>query len=263
MGLLDDIHNQADEKRQRLSDEEHLAYHQEKTYIEHINPRLKKVYSYFSELVNELNFLDEPTYCAYEIPGAGIQQDFYHGKYTIASDSSHRMTEIKISFLCQRDKPINFVIENESTAAGIIDELHRNQVGLAHKPNFDSRGQRKGTRLDLTGQVPVQIRLFIVPGSIDIKLQATNMPVLGTFEKAFKPHEIDEQFMEQLGLCLLRRENDIMKFSLPIESGRWVRRQQQTENHSEKPQKHVFNPDAVQENKAPRPGFFKRLFSRK
>ncbi|MBT8440324.1 MAG: hypothetical protein HKP55_05670 [Gammaproteobacteria bacterium] len=262
MGLLDDVHNQADEKRQRLSDEEHLAYQQEKTYAEHINPRLIKVYVYFNELVNELNFLDEPVYCAYEIPGGGIQQDFYHGKYTIASDSSHRLTEIKISFLCQRDKPINFIIDNEITAAGIIDELHANKVGLAHKPNFDSRGQRKGTRLDLTGQIPVQIRLFIVPGSIEIKLQATNMPVLGIFEKSFKPHEIDEQFMEQLGLCLLRRENNLMTFNLPIEPSNTVRRQEQTENNPDKPQKYVFNPDAVQENKAPKPGFIKRLFSR-
>jgi hypothetical protein len=94
-------------------------------------------------------------------------------------------------------------------------------------------------------------------------LQASNMPVLGKFEKPFKPHEIDEQFMEQLGFCLLRRENELMEFNLPIEPSQTARRQDQAKNNPDKPQKHVFNPDAVQENKAPKPGFFKRLFSRK
>jgi len=262
MGLLDDIQNRAESKRLRLSEEEHIAHHQEKAYAEHINPRLKKAYSYFNELINELNFLDEPVYCAYEIPGAGIVQDFYHGKYMIASDSSQRLTEIKISFLCQRDKPVSFTINNEKHAAQIIDELHQHNVGVAHKPNFDSRGRRKGTRIDLTGQVPVQIRLFMVPGSIEIMLQAINIPTLGKYEKSFKPHHIDDQFMEQLGLCLLRRENDIMEFSIPIEPSKAVQMQQQNESLGNKAHKHVFNPDAVQENKAPKPGFFKRLFSR-
>lgn len=179
MGLLDDIHNQADRKRQRLNEDAHLAHHQEKTYIEHINPRLKKAYSYFNELINELNFLDEPVYCAYEISGAGIQQDFYHGRYTIASDSSQRLTEINISFLCQRDKPISFIIEDENTATDIINELHHNQVGLTHKPNFDTKGRRQGTRVDLSGQIPVKIRLFVLPDSIEIMMQAINIPKLG------------------------------------------------------------------------------------
>jgi hypothetical protein len=265
MGLLDDIHKQADDKRQLLSEEEHLAYKQEKTYLEHINPRLKKVYSYFNELVNELNFLDNPVYCAYEIPGAGIQQGFYHGKYNIASNSSERMTEIRISFLCQRDKPINFIIDNELRANTVIDDLHRFKVGSDHRPHFGQNGIRSGTQFDLTGQIPVHIKLYLVPGSIEIKLETFNLPSLGLFEKTFKPHELDDQFMEQLGLFLLRRENSIMKFDLPAQNRKVIQenlKHDKANKLKEKIQSQLYNPEAIQENKAPKPGFFKRLFSR-
>ncbi len=264
MGLLDDIHNQADKKRERLSEEEHLAYQQEKTYVEHINPRLKKVYGYFNELVNELNFIDEPVYCAYDIPGAGIQQDFYHGKYNIASNSSDRMTEIRITFLCQRDKPIHFVIDNEFKANAVIDDLHRFKVGYDHRPHYGQNGIKSGTQFDLTGQIPIHIKLYLVPGTIELKLETYNLPSLGTFEKTFKPHEIDEEFMEQLGLSLLRRENSIMKFDLPAQNRKRIQnnlKQEKAERLKEKIQS-MYNPEAIQENKAPKPGFFKRLFSR-
>ena len=101
-----------------------------------------KIKYYFNELVNELNFLDDSVFCAYKIPGADIQQDFYHVKYNISSNSSDRMTEIRISFLCLRDKPIHFVIENENKAGSIIDDLHSFKVhpvvlkGLTKIPRF-------------------------------------------------------------------------------------------------------------------------------
>ncbi len=265
MGLLDDIHNQADQKRQRLSEEEHLAYQQEKTYVEHINPRLKKVYSYFNELINELNFIDEPVYCAYQVPGGGIQQDFYHGKYNIASNSSNRMTEIRISFLCQRDKPIHFVIDNENKANAIIDDLHRFKVGYDYRPNYGQNGLKNGTQIDLTGQIPIHIKLYLVPGTIELRLETFNLPSLGLFEKTFKPHEIDEKFMEQLGLLLLRRENSIIKYDLPAQNRKIIQenlKQDKAERLKEKIQTSLYNPGAVQENKAPKPGLFKRLFSR-
>jgi len=63
-------------------------------------------------------------------------------------------------------------------------------------------------------------------------------------------------------LCLLRRENNLMTFSVPVEPSKTALSQRLADDNPEQSGKYVFNPDAVQENKAPKPGFFKRLFSR-
>lgn len=269
MSLLDDIHQKADEKREQLSESERLAYQQEQAYLQHINPRFKKFYSYFNELINELNFLDEKLFCAYRIPGADIQKDFYHGKYSIAANSSDRMTDIKISFICQREKPVNFISDNDSVAQRVADELHQYQLKFHHRPHTAKNGRRAGSVFEMEPRIAVFIRLFLVPGSIDIRLETHNIPILGKFSKTYRPHEIDDSFMEQLGLFMLRRENSISRFELPAENRQVIQeniKKDKAERRREAIENQLYNPTlgtvSVQENKAPKPGLLKRLFGR-
>ena len=69
MSLLDDIHQKANAKRREIDSVEKRAEHFEQIYLSTINPALKKTYSYLNDLVNELNFIDDPVVCSYKIPG--------------------------------------------------------------------------------------------------------------------------------------------------------------------------------------------------
>jgi len=264
MSLLDEIQNQAEQKRQNISEEERFSSQLEEIYIEKVNPRFKDLYSYFNELINNLNFVDEALYCAYKIPGAGIVNDFYHSTYRISANSSDRMTEIKINFQCLRDKPIQFLIEDEAQALTIRNELHKYKVNFEYRHSFAKSNMKAGIQFNLNGQIPVQIRLFVEPKSVKIKLEATNIPELGLLLKNYEPHEINNEFTENLGHFMLRQNSEIITFDLPAQN------RQQIEDDKEKKaqelkariQASLNNPNSAQENKSSKPGFFKRLFTK-
>lgn len=266
MSLLDDIHQQANAKRREIDSAEKRAEQHEQVYLSKINPALKKAYAYLNDLINELNFIDDPVVCSYKIPGLSeLQGNFYHGKYSIATNSSDRMTEIRISFICLRDKPIHFLIENDSQANSVSDELFRFKIGYDQRPVYDNRNRKIGTYFDLTGQIAVQVKIFVIPNSARLKVESHNFPSLGVFDKTFEPDEIQDDFADQIGLFILRRDNDIMKFELPAETRAALQEKLKEDNAKKKReniQARLYNPNAVQENKAPKPGFFKRLFSR-
>ena len=266
MSLLDDIHQQADAKRREIDNAEKRAEHFDQIYLSKINPALKKTYAYLNDLINELNFIDDPVVCSYKIPGLNEpQENFYHGKYNIATNSSERMTEIRISFICLRDKPIHFLIENDNQANSVSDELFRFNIGYDQRPVYDNRNRKIGTYFDLTGQIAVQVRISVIPNSARVKVEAHNFPSLGIFDKTFEPDEIQDNFADQVGLFILRRDNDIMKFELPAETRAALQEKLKADNDRKKLENikaRLYNPNAVQENKAPKPGFFKRLFSR-
>ena len=266
MSLLDDIHQQANAKRREIGSAEKRAEQHEKIYLSKINPALKKAYSYLNDLINELNFIDDPVVCSYKIPGLDEPLgNFYHGKYSIATNSSERMTEIRISFICLRDKPVHFMIENDNQANSVSDELFRYKIGYDQRPVYDNRNRKLGTYFDLTGQVSVQVRIFVIPNSATVKVESINFPSLGHFDKTFEADELEDNFADQIGLFILRRENDIMSFDFPAETRAAIQERLKEDNDRKKIENikaQLHNPNAVQENKAPKPGFFKRLFSR-
>lgn len=260
MSLLDDIHNKAEHKRLRDEDDESGQFDFEKTYQDHINPRLKQVYSYFNTLIADLNYLDEPVSCTYTIPGAGNIDGFLQSGYRIAADNSNRLTDIRISFLLQRNDPVEFSIDSKTQSEQTRDNLHRFKVGFKHQPRHIP-GRETGATFTLTGQIPVQIRLFVEPGTIDIILETSNIPVLGLFQKTFKPHEINEYFMEGLGRFLLRQENTLLDEIIGSETLIHTEEEELAQLRK-KLKARSRDPAYAQENKAPKPGFFKRLFLR-
>ncbi len=263
MSLLDDIQKKAEHKRQQQHGEATFASQLEQTYSQHINPRLKRVYAFFNSLIAELNYLDEPVTCAYKIPGAGTVKNFQHSHYRIAANSSDRLTDIRINFLCQRDTPIAFLVETEARAEQIRDELHRLQVGFEHRPDYAKGLENAATFFTLTGQIPVQIRLHVEPNSTNIVLETINLPELGIFKKTLKPHEINDEFMDSLGRFMMRQHSNIDMHADSPHQAAGESAEEQAEKIRKQLRAKSHDPAFAQENKAPKPGFFKRLFSNK
>ena len=263
MSILDDIQQQADNKRQQQDNEKKFAAQLEQTYIQHINPRLNQVFSYFNELINNLNYIDEPVVCSYEIPGAGQVNNFEHTNYRISADSSDRLTEITINFLCLRNKPIDFLIESETDANKVRDDLSRLNVGFKHRPEYVRGGKHAATLFTLTGQIPVQLRLFLEPSSINIVLEAINLPRLGIYSEVYKPHELTDEFMDNLARFMLRKDSPItMTASASDNDSSEMSQEEQTAKLKKQLRAKSHDPAFAQENKTPKPGFFKRLFSK-
>ena len=266
MSLFDEINRQAEEKRQQLESDNQFESQLEKTYILHINPRMKSFYSYFNKLIENLNFIDEHISCSYSVPGAGKVEDFFHGKYQITADNSDHMREIRVNYHCNRSKPFDFIIASSNEANQVREDLHRLNISFEYKPNYSRHGNT-GTLFTLKGEIPVQIRLYLEPDSINITLETINLPGLGVFSKSLRPDELNEDFMEDLGRFMLRQKSNIKMSETVIEviTDGAVEGDQDEKLKAElrkQLRKKARDPAFAQENKAPKPGFFKRLFSR-
>lgn len=263
MSLFDDIHQQAQAKRQRLGDDGNPLSHREKVYLEHINPRFKQAFSYFNTLISDLNFLDERINCRFSLPGTAKVAEFLQGDYRIAADNSDRLTEITITFNYRRDSEFKFPVEDKSQAEQTRDYLHRHKVRFRHQLRHVA-GEQPGVLFILTGQIPGHIRLYVDPNSVDIILETLNLPELGIMRASLRAHEINEDFLEALGRLLLHQDNQLLSDMESLDDTNKVNSEtQDLARLKKKLKKKSRDPAFAQENKAPKPGIISRLFSKK
>lgn len=256
MSLLDDIENEAQQQRQQLGATENV---QQRAYRQHTLPRLRQAYGFFNDLIGRLAELQAPVTCQYEIPGTGSVSDFAHSDYRIATDNSDQLTDLRITFNCVRDKAIEFVVRQPEKVQQVRDALHATGLSFDQRPGYVRGGRDQGTLFTVAGQVPVQIRLCAIADSLDLLLLVMNLPELGTRQKRLRPDQVNEDFLDQLGRFMLRRDNQLTfddQASTSQPDG------MDTESLRRQLKAKRLDPAMAQENKAPRPGFFRRLFRR-
>ncbi|THB70356.1 MAG: hypothetical protein D6B28_09560 [Gammaproteobacteria bacterium] len=214
MSLLDELKQEADHRRKEeevlLRDSER----KEKFYREHTLPRMIKVYNYLDELVKAIVYLKREIYASYKVDGVGDIDDLLQVDYKVATDSTHNMKRVAVSFRCFKNDTIEFDVKGEKAVEQQVSYL------LSHKLDFEQKRKRTlnasttESRFTMKCSIPVTIALEVNIEKSELYLKIYNFDGLGLNQRTIKTEDVDDKFLDNLGRYVLRQDETFLRQEL-------------------------------------------------
>ncbi len=223
MGILDDLKAKREAEEQRLASEEEKRRKHQVFYEQHINPRLKKLYTYLSELSDHLNYLKPDNSFSYAFPTVGDIEDFTQENYRLSVDSADLMKRLNLRFQCTRD-PYSIALEPGTPADKLLDFLKARHID--HQARRVRASAVSHWHLDIAFDCLVHAGVEFEANleTLTIDMTAINFPTWGRRSLRYKPHEIDEDFFDELGRFLLREESRLLSLTMSDEDRERIRK---------------------------------------
>ncbi len=223
MGVLDDLKAKRDAQERELAEKEARRRKHQAFYEQHINPRLKKLYTYLNELADHLNYLKPDNRFSYPFPSIGDIDEFRQGNYRLSVDSSDRMQHLNLRFHCTRD-PYSIAMPPGTSADKLLDFLKERHID--HQARRTRASAVSHWHLDIAFDCIVHAGIEFRANleTLTIDMDVINFPSWGRREKRYKPHEVDSRFHDELGRFLLREENRLLTLSISDEERERIRK---------------------------------------
>ncbi len=214
MSLLDELKQEADHRRQEELVQLRDVERKEKFYREHTLPRMIKVYNYLDELIKAIVYLNREIYASYKVDGVGDIDDLLQIDYKVATDSTHNMKRVAVSFRCFKKEIIEFDVKGEKAVEQQVSYL------LSHKLDFEQKRKRTlnasvtESRFKLKSSIPVTIALEVSVEKAELYLKIYNFDGLGLNQRTLKTEDVDDKFLDKLGRYVLREDDKFLRQEL-------------------------------------------------
>lgn len=265
MGILDELREQAENKKSSTETENERKARLYKKYLTDINPKLQQFYNYLHELIAHLNYINMEIKASYDLPVVGISPDFKQGGYRLVADSDEEMKDIKFQFVCQREGEFCFSLDNRAEVERIEDFLLKNHIQFYCKKEKDQRYNVISGEFKVKPAIPVLIRLTADLAESRIVMTIVNFDMLGCRKLILTPEQINEDFLDRFGNYVLRRTAELVQTKLSEEEMRRIRDQmllQQREQEEELRQLALAEEARLAEERAAKKGLLTGLFAK-
>lgn len=207
MGVLDDLRKQADGVKEQQLAEQQRREALDEAYRERILPRLEAAYTYLSELVQHLNVVRPDVRAGYELAGFGRLDGLRQGDYAVRADSRQNMREVALELLCRGDGPVEFEVRGKDNIERQVEQLRATGLAWTERQTRDDSHDLTHCRFIVQTAVPASFtfRADIEASAIDLLLR--NFEHFGTRRIQLLPDQVSEQFLDGLGLFLLREDS--------------------------------------------------------
>ncbi len=201
MSLLDDLKKQAEEVKEKQRQELSQTQARARLVEDCLRPRMRALYDFFRELKEQLDVLDPDVRRDYQVEGVGVLDNLRQGHYRIEVEDPRQVDSFAFRYTCARDERLEFRREQRSAQ-------RTKELLWSHNLRFATRdASGGGTTFLLSYQVPVSLSFGIDPEKAAITLRIRNLERLGLTLHRFAPERIDQEFMDELGKCVLREPN--------------------------------------------------------
>ncbi len=213
MGILNQLRDQADQKKANTIDQSTVKEQLEKNYQTDILPSMQKTFHFMKELVDHLKFLEH----AIKIENYSSQYPQFgrltQTHYKINTDGfvgfvdPEQLMQINVSFQCVGDG--EFIIERKGRLAieQEIAFLHDKQIKFKWNP---SQNFNKTANIKVYKSFPVSFRFEVDYDQSQIKLHIRNHSEFDTYTKVFHPHEINHELLDEIARFMLRKDSDFI-----------------------------------------------------
>lgn len=229
MGFLDDLKNQAADRK---ASEDQLKQRQaelEKIYQETIHPKMVNIYKFLTEMCEHLNYLKPDTRAFYPLRPDGSLQSFKQGDYKVTIDSANCIKNVTLRFFCELDAPLTYDIEHQDRILRYSEVLESYRMPFTRKDYKDDNYELISANFKVTGPLPVHV---IFQGDVEnsaIKLLLTNFERPGTVKHTLQERHIEAAFFDSFGKYLLRENDKFMSLDISEQDKEKIRQQLQQE----------------------------------
>jgi len=230
MSLIDELRNKANAKRQAEVCEQDQQQQREAAYRDRLLPKMQAIFRYVQELVEYLNFLDEPvavTDYSSRYPRLGR---LVQSQYKINTDGYggfadfDRLQQINVTFFLVGAGEFSYTLEGQSRIEQEIAFLHEKRVPFEWKNTLTPSSVRAAS-FTVQRRIPVLFRFAVALEVSLIQFSIYNHEAFSVFKKSFEPEALDDQWLDDMSHYLLRRNDQFIRLELPEAHRRHIQHQ--------------------------------------
>ena len=208
MSFLDDLKKEAQQVKQAEDATRDVQELQRQVIVGAIRPRLRKVYDYLKDTCDQLTVVNPDIYMSYELRGFGKVGPLRQGEYRVNAENPDSMDKFTVFFSCSRPEQVRFKMSGKETV-------------VAQKEFMWSWNLRFNTKVDAHGNatfimeayVPITIEFEADYDNVRILVVIRNLDTLGTDRMVFEPDQLDDEFIDELAKCIVRKDNHFQELT--------------------------------------------------
>lgn len=208
MSFLDDLKKEAQQVKKAEDATRDAEALQRQAIIGAVRPRLRKVYDYFKDTCDQLTVVDPDIYMSYEVRGFGKLGPLRQGEYRVNAENPDTMDKFNVFFSCSRPDQVRFKLPGKETVAAQKEFMW--SCNLRFNTKVDAHGNGTFT---LEAYVPITIEFEADYQNVRVLVAIRNMDTLGTDRIVLEPDQLDDEFVDELAKCIVRKENHFQELT--------------------------------------------------
>ena len=217
MGLLDDLEQQAQQRKANADDAGKRKSEREEIFRTQLDPGMTALHDFLGKLITNLKVLQPKKQLHYSLAGYGDIVGYIEHDYDLKVTPGPTSKEITLSFPCviaSEECPTVEVLGSPKvrTVAGAFQRYHLGGIG---EPKKDVSGEVVSARFNARGKIILHATFIADADSAMIKTTFVNFDALGTATKAFQPAQLKTEFFDEIGRYIMREPSNLFQEDLP------------------------------------------------
>ena len=219
MGILDQLKQEAAEKKQQEQTQVNLQKQRDDYYRESILPAMQKAFHFMKELVDYLTFLEraievEQYSSRYPQFGPLKQQNYKiftdnHGGFA----DFDRLMQINVCFFCVGFGSFSYNLESQGRIEREVAFLTSRNAYFDWKL-LDGRSAMHSACFTITRKIPVRFKFEVDYEQSNIQLLINNHEDFNAYKKTFAPDEVNDELLDEIARFMLRQDSDFIRLEI-------------------------------------------------
>lgn len=217
MGLLDDLEQAANRRKQEQDEQSRLKEQRELLFRTELDPAMQALQDFLGRLIEPLTALKPERIVQYELPGYGTLVAQIVHEYHLAGQASSTMREITLRFvallLTERCPLIEAIgATRVKTIASALQKVH---LGGIMNPRKDHSGEVVEASFRAKGKIPLSVHFMADAASGQVRATFTNFEDLSAFTKVYAPAQFNLELFEVFARYITREDDVLTKEAIP------------------------------------------------
>lgn len=217
MGLLDELQQQADQRRASADDAQKHKAEREEIFRTQLDPCMTALHEYLGKLVANLKILKPNKQLRYMLSGYGEIVGYVEHEYELEVNQQPGSKEIGLRYACaiaQEECP-TVEVNGASKVRTLASAFQRYHLGGLQDPKKDVSNEVVAAKFKARGRIPLTATFSADADSAVIKMTFVNFDALGTATKSVSPAQLNDALFDEIGRYLTHEKNALFREALP------------------------------------------------
>ncbi len=224
MGILDDLKQKAEAARVTQESEGQRLARLEEGYQQRLRPKMQLILRYLHEMAEQLQVVKLEIPVIYTIPQLGPEQ-FYQQLFRIHVDHNDKIKKISLQMDCVAAESATYPVKSTAAADEVRTFLDKQGVKYTEWAIRDANNRVCGANFEGRLQVKVRMLLQVNIEKECIEVLSVNFEGLSSKRMTFSSTRIDDQWLDELGHYLLRKETKLGSLEITDDHKEFIRTQ--------------------------------------
>lgn len=252
MGLLDELEQEAQRRKESMGDADRAKEERVAAYKTLLEPGMQALHEYLSKLIANLSFLKPKTQVRHDIPSYGTIVAYLEHEYDLkANKLGPTSKEIVLQFnaAVAQDECPNLEVEGAQKIRTTNGFFQKYRLAGLQEFKKDDSGEMVKATFRARGKIPMTVTVNADAESGQVRMTFTNFDVLGVASKQVPPAQFNEQLFDEIGRFISRQQNSLFRESLSDDYRRALQQKIQQDNLKRKWEAKIAEQQAAEEAK--------------